>query len=108
MLSTRGNRRAVLLATAAVFIALFGNFVNWRVSASEREELRRVDRANAVLARKTNEGLICLLHRAIIQIRANPGNRDQYEIEQAVTYYQREINLLGGRRDCANPNDIEP
>ncbi len=108
MLSTRGNRLAVLLASVAVFISLFGNVTTWVLSEHERAALQRVDTANAVLARKTNEGLICLLQRAIINVRANPGRRAAYEVEQAVSYYEHEINLLGGRRDCRDPNTIEP
>jgi hypothetical protein len=108
MMSSHSHRKLFAISFAAVAISLFGNLTVWTVSHYERQRIEKLARENAVLARKTNEGLICLLQRAIATVRANPGRRDTYEVEQAVTFYNREIALLGGRRNCADPNEIEP
>ncbi len=102
-MSTKGNRQAVILASVALFFSLTASATTWIRGERERGKIEKVARDNAVLAEKTNEGLVCLLQRAINSTQENAQQRSQIEVERIVSYYLEEIRLLGGRRDCNTP-----
>lgn len=98
MLSTKGNRTAVLLSCIAVGIATVGNGITWTVAAVERGRIQQQ-------AQKTEDGLVCLLQRAREAVIANPTGRDPARVDDIVQYYNREIELQGGFRDCDTPKE---
>ncbi len=100
-MSTKGNRTAVLLSCIAIAISTLGNAITWTVAAVERGRIQEH-------ARKTEDGLVCLLQRAREAALANPTGRDPGQVDDIVQYYNREIELQGGFRDCDAPRAPRP
>jgi hypothetical protein len=99
VLSSRGNRLAVTLASLALFFSLTGNITVWVRGEQERGRIEQ-------LSERTNSGLVCLLERARALNEANASNRSQAQVEQLRSYYNEEIEILGGSDQCANNKDL--
>lgn len=85
---------AVIISCMALGFAIVGNVAVYFDSKNEREHVEQA-------ADKATYGLVCLLQRAQEATRANAIGRSQDEVELIIDYYQREIDILGGRRDCS-------
>lgn len=95
-MSTKCNRLVVGMSAAALFFSLVGNTITWVVASYERGRIERQ-------AKKTENGLVCLLQRAREAVLANPSGRDPAQVDDIVAYYNREIELQGGFRECDTP-----
>jgi hypothetical protein len=98
VLSTRGNRLAVLLSILAVIISLTGNVTVWVTGARERDRIEEV-------SERTTSVMVCLLVRARALNEANPTGRSQAQVEFTRDYYNTEIEILGGEDECKNNDD---